>query len=111
MPPILGLLSSGGDVADVGAGGRLGDGEADALLAGQDLGQDLALQLRAGEVAERRRAHHQPDEQRRDGPAARQLIPQDQVVEAVPLLRFDPRYDPVLLPLFGDGLAARNGHQ
>jgi hypothetical protein len=56
-------------------------------------------------------ANCQTDEDRRDGAAAVELVPEDEVVEAVPVFGLDAADDGVVLPFFRDRFAASDGDE
>jgi len=105
------LLCRGPNVTHVAASIGLGDGQADSLVAGQDLREDLVLQLLAGILEQRGRADDQADEQRGQPTRAQQLIPENQVVEPVPLGCGDVADNRIRGPLRGNRPAKRNRSQ
>ena len=56
-------------------------------------------------------ADGEADEDGRDGAAAVELVPEDEVVEAVPVFGLDAADDGVVLPFFRDRFAAGDGDE
>lgn len=62
-------------------------------------------------MAERGGTDDETDEEVGDVASVGKLVPEDEVVESIPILGLDTSDDAVLLPLLGDVLATGDGHK
>lgn len=111
MASILTLDRRGRQIPHITTSTRLRDGETDAFPSTQNLRHDLCLQRLRRVLPERWRADGQAHEDRRDGPAAVEFVPENEVVEAVPVFGLDATDDGVVLPFLWDGFAESDGDE
>ena len=111
MLTICALDRSRSQIPHIRASARLRDRQTDAFPPAQNLRHDLRFQRLGGVLPKRWGTNCQTDEDGRDGAAAVELVPEDEVVEAVPVFGLDAADDGVVLPFFGYGFPAGDGDE
>ena len=104
-------LRRSSNISYIRSSSRLRNSKRDPLLAAQNLWHDLRFQLRRGVLSQRRSANSQAYEDRADGTTPVQFIPENEVVETVPVCWLDTANDWVISPFIGDFAACGDWHE